>query len=166
MIRSERLSRESASTSVGRASSASLSLPVTDLERRLATDQTLDIFTMKPKVFHYYGPSPSTLIIVFRLCVFRWHPHLLPTHVNCVSLLMSSSDLRLRRRALKLYIVGDIYFYCQIFSWFVKGCHPRNCCNAGLVVLTCGFAIRRWLGKCCVFQRFPVKVGSHPLSLS
>ena len=27
-----------------------MSMPVTDLERRLATDQTLDIFTMKPKV--------------------------------------------------------------------------------------------------------------------
>jgi hypothetical protein len=51
MINSERLSRETASTSMGRVSSASLSMPITDLERRLATDKTLDIFTMKPKVF-------------------------------------------------------------------------------------------------------------------
>ncbi|KZT30490.1 hypothetical protein NEOLEDRAFT_1173909 [Neolentinus lepideus HHB14362 ss-1] len=45
----ERLSRETASTSIGRESTSTLSTPITDLERRLATDRVLDIFTMKPK---------------------------------------------------------------------------------------------------------------------
>lgn len=59
---SERLSQETASTSVGRVSPSSLSMPVTDLERRLATDQTLDIFTMKPKVivFQSFSSLPLT----------------------------------------------------------------------------------------------------------
>lgn len=55
----ERLSQETASTSVGRVSPSSLSMPVTDLERRLATDQTLDIFTMKPKVVRLQMAPPA-----------------------------------------------------------------------------------------------------------
>lgn len=47
---SERLSQETASTSLSRESSQTLSSPVLDLERRLATENTLDIFTMQPKV--------------------------------------------------------------------------------------------------------------------
>lgn len=50
MDSSERLSRETASTSISRSSSATLSMPISDLERRLVTHRTLDIFTMKPKV--------------------------------------------------------------------------------------------------------------------
>jgi hypothetical protein len=49
---SERLSRETASTSLSRGSSATMSMPIIDLERRLAPQRTLDIFTMKPKVLH------------------------------------------------------------------------------------------------------------------
>lgn len=44
----DRLSQETASTS--RGSSSTMSTPITDLERRLSTTRTLDIFTMKPKV--------------------------------------------------------------------------------------------------------------------
>jgi hypothetical protein len=50
MGNSERLSRETASTSISRGSNATLSMPISDLERRLVTHRTLDIFTMKPKV--------------------------------------------------------------------------------------------------------------------
>ncbi|EPQ60718.1 hypothetical protein GLOTRDRAFT_68598 [Gloeophyllum trabeum ATCC 11539] len=45
----ERLSRDTGSTSIDRGSTSTLSTPVTDLERRLAVDRVLDIFTMKPK---------------------------------------------------------------------------------------------------------------------
>lgn len=47
---SERLSQETTLTSVSRESSRAMPLPVLDLERRLATTNTLDIFTMQPKV--------------------------------------------------------------------------------------------------------------------
>lgn len=46
----ERLSRETASTSISRVSSTTMTMPISDLERRLSTQRTLDIFTMKPKV--------------------------------------------------------------------------------------------------------------------
>lgn len=48
---SDRRSRDTAGTSVGNfPSTSSLSTAVADLEKRLATDRTLDIFTMQPKV--------------------------------------------------------------------------------------------------------------------
>lgn len=37
-------------SSYNRASTHTISMPITDLERRLVTDRTLDIFTMTPKV--------------------------------------------------------------------------------------------------------------------
>ncbi|KAF9460804.1 hypothetical protein BDZ94DRAFT_1168832 [Collybia nuda] len=55
----ERLSRETASTSISRGSSATMSMPISDLERRLATQRTLDIFTMKPKVVRLQMAPPS-----------------------------------------------------------------------------------------------------------
>lgn len=47
---SERLSQETVLTSISRESSQTMSSLVLDLERRLATEHTLDIFTMQPKV--------------------------------------------------------------------------------------------------------------------
>lgn len=55
----ERLSRETASTSISRASTATLSRPISDLERRLSTDRTLDIFTMKPKAVRLQMAPPT-----------------------------------------------------------------------------------------------------------
>jgi hypothetical protein len=37
-------------SSHNRASTQTISMPITDLEQRLVTDRTLDIFTMTPKV--------------------------------------------------------------------------------------------------------------------
>ncbi|KAG6845765.1 hypothetical protein H0H87_003819 [Tephrocybe sp. NHM501043] len=55
----ERSSRETASTSLSRTSSATLSMPISDLERRLSTQRTLDIFTMKPKAVRLQMAPPS-----------------------------------------------------------------------------------------------------------
>ncbi|KAG6820114.1 hypothetical protein H0H93_005261 [Arthromyces matolae] len=44
-----RVSRETTTTSLSRISSSTLSMPISELERRLSTQRTLDIFTMKPK---------------------------------------------------------------------------------------------------------------------
>lgn len=46
----ERSSRESEATSLSRTSTQTLAMPISDLERRLDTHRTLDIFTMTPKV--------------------------------------------------------------------------------------------------------------------
>ncbi|KAH9858197.1 hypothetical protein C2E23DRAFT_170700 [Lenzites betulinus] len=46
---SGRRSEDTAPTTDSRGSTSTLNMPVTDLERRLSTDRTLDIFSMKPK---------------------------------------------------------------------------------------------------------------------
>ncbi|TBU34517.1 hypothetical protein BD311DRAFT_773593 [Dichomitus squalens] len=46
---SGRRSEDTAPTTDSRTSTSTLSMPITDLERRLSTERTLDIFTMKPK---------------------------------------------------------------------------------------------------------------------
>ncbi|RDB29146.1 hypothetical protein Hypma_015433 [Hypsizygus marmoreus] len=55
----ERSSRETAMTSVSQISSATPSMPVSELERRLSTKRTLDIFTMKPKVVRLQMNPPT-----------------------------------------------------------------------------------------------------------
>lgn len=51
---SSRSSQDTAPTSIGRESTSTMNMPITDLERRLTTDRTLDIFTMQPKVRSYH----------------------------------------------------------------------------------------------------------------
>ncbi|KAG6888678.1 hypothetical protein C0995_006668 [Termitomyces sp. Mi166 len=65
----ERISRETTrSTSVSHASSGTISMPISDLERRLSTQRTLDIFTMKPKIVRLQMAPPSlTFTREFRL---------------------------------------------------------------------------------------------------
>ncbi|KAG5654104.1 hypothetical protein H0H81_007518 [Sphagnurus paluster] len=55
----ERLSHETTNTSVSRESSSTLSMPISDLERRMSTQRTLDIFTMNPKVVRLQMAPPS-----------------------------------------------------------------------------------------------------------
>jgi hypothetical protein len=45
-----------------RASTGTISMPISDLERRLATDRCIDIFTMKPKVRRMNEILPPLLI--------------------------------------------------------------------------------------------------------
>ncbi|KAJ7293659.1 hypothetical protein C8J57DRAFT_1429420 [Mycena rebaudengoi] len=59
----ERFSRETASTSISRVSSNTMTMPISDLERRLSTQRTLDIFTMKPKVVRLQMSPPSLQFI-------------------------------------------------------------------------------------------------------
>ncbi|KAJ8521419.1 hypothetical protein ONZ45_g1852 [Pleurotus djamor] len=45
-----RSSQDTEATTLSRASSTTMTMPISDLEHRLSTSRTLDIFTMKPKV--------------------------------------------------------------------------------------------------------------------
>ncbi|KAG7099301.1 hypothetical protein E1B28_001159 [Marasmius oreades] len=56
---SERVSQGAPSSSTSRSSSSTLSMPVTDLERRLSTQRTLDIFTMTPKMVKLQMSPPA-----------------------------------------------------------------------------------------------------------
>ncbi|KAG6877638.1 hypothetical protein C0993_005347 [Termitomyces sp. T159_Od127] len=55
----ESFSRETPTTPISRVSSATLSTPISDLERRLSTERTLDIFTMKSKIVRLQMASSS-----------------------------------------------------------------------------------------------------------
>lgn len=56
----ERFSRETGMTSISRNSTAAMPTSIANLEKRLATDMTLDIFTMEPKLVRLQM-SPPTL---------------------------------------------------------------------------------------------------------
>ncbi|KAF9270305.1 hypothetical protein L218DRAFT_952463 [Marasmius fiardii PR-910] len=56
---SDRLSQDAPSSSTSRGSSSTLNMPVTDLERRLSTTRTLDIFTMTPKMVKLQISPPA-----------------------------------------------------------------------------------------------------------
>ncbi|KAF8807492.1 hypothetical protein BYT27DRAFT_7138428 [Phlegmacium glaucopus] len=58
-LEGESLPHGSEATSQNRASTQTLSMPISDLERRLVTDRTLDIFTMTSKAVKLHMSPPS-----------------------------------------------------------------------------------------------------------
>ncbi|KAJ7492541.1 hypothetical protein FB451DRAFT_1022669 [Mycena latifolia] len=102
----ERLSRETASTSISRVSSATMTMPISDLERRLSTQRTLDIFTMKPKVVRLQM-SPPTLQYnrEFRFsmdAVVRFTPR--------------STGVEVVHRQGHLFLLSDLFLVCERMS--------------------------------------------------
>ncbi|KAJ7103442.1 hypothetical protein B0H15DRAFT_767714 [Mycena belliarum] len=102
----ERLSRETASTSISRVSSATMTMPISDLERRLSTQRTLDIFTMKPKVVRLQM-SPPTLQFnrEFRFsmdAVVRFTPR--------------STGIEIIHRQGHLFLLSDLFLVCERMS--------------------------------------------------
>ncbi|KAJ6575203.1 hypothetical protein B0H19DRAFT_934307 [Mycena capillaripes] len=102
----ERLSRETASTSISRVSSATMTMPISDLERRLSTQRTLDIFTMRPKVVRLQM-SPPTLQFnrEFRFsmdAVVRFTPR--------------STGVEVVHRQGHLFLLSDLFLVCERMS--------------------------------------------------
>ncbi|KAJ7225440.1 hypothetical protein GGX14DRAFT_349184 [Mycena pura] len=102
----ERLSRETASTSISRVSSRTMTMPISDLERRLSTQRTLDIFTMKPKVVRLQM-SPATLTFTreFRFsmdAVVRFTPR--------------STGVEVVHRQGHLFLLSDLFLVCAHMS--------------------------------------------------
>ncbi|KAI0068338.1 hypothetical protein BV25DRAFT_1875775 [Artomyces pyxidatus] len=65
-----RFSNETGSTSIDRGSTGGLSIPISDLERRLSTDRCLDIFTMQPKQVRLQMLPPNLPFVrIMRLAV-------------------------------------------------------------------------------------------------
>ncbi|KAJ7631001.1 hypothetical protein FB45DRAFT_747624 [Roridomyces roridus] len=103
---SKRLSRDTASTSISRASSATMTMPVTNLERRLSTQRTIDIFTMKPKVVRLQM-APPTLPFSreFRFsmdAVIRFTPR--------------STGVEVVHRQGHLFLLSDLFLVCERMS--------------------------------------------------
>ncbi|KAJ7706091.1 hypothetical protein B0H17DRAFT_919770 [Mycena rosella] len=102
----ERLSRETASTSISRVSSTTMTAPISDLERRLSTQRTLDIFTMKPKVVRLQM-SPPTLQYnrEFRFsmdAVVRFTPR--------------ATGVEVVHRQGHLFLLSDLFLVCERMS--------------------------------------------------
>ncbi|KAF7310974.1 hypothetical protein HMN09_00640700 [Mycena chlorophos] len=99
----ERLSRETASTSISRVSSTTMTAPISDLERRLSTQQTLDIFTMRPKVVRLQM-TPANLHFTreFRFsldAVIRFTPR--------------STGVEVVHRQGHLFLLSDLFLVCE-----------------------------------------------------
>ncbi|KAJ7110131.1 hypothetical protein C8R44DRAFT_634827 [Mycena epipterygia] len=102
----ERLSRETTSTSTSRVSSTTMTMPISDLERRLSTQRTLDIFTMKPKVVRLQM-TPPTLQYTreFRFSmdvVVRFTPR--------------STGVEVVHRQGHLFLLSDLFLVCERMS--------------------------------------------------
>ncbi|KAJ7837527.1 hypothetical protein B0H14DRAFT_3087209 [Mycena olivaceomarginata] len=102
----ERLSRETASTSISRVSSTTMTMPISDLERRLSTQRTLDIFTMRPKVVRLQM-SPPTLQFSreFRFsmdAVVRFTPR--------------ATSVEVVHRQGHLFLLTDLFLVCERMS--------------------------------------------------
>ncbi|KAJ6610077.1 hypothetical protein B0H10DRAFT_2294124 [Mycena sp. CBHHK59/15] len=99
----ERLSRETASTSISRVSSTTMTTPISDLERRLSTQRTLDIFTMKPKVVRLQMLPPSLPFSrEFRFsmdAVVRFTPR--------------STGVEIVHRKGHLFLLSDLFLVCE-----------------------------------------------------
>ncbi|KAF8560439.1 hypothetical protein OG21DRAFT_1452553 [Imleria badia] len=101
--RDERLSQETASTSLSRESSQTFSSPILDLERRLATENTLDIFTMQPKQIRLQI-SPPTLLYIRELrlslkVLVRFTP--------------KATGIEVIHRHGRIYILSDLFLLCE-----------------------------------------------------
>ncbi|KAJ7070956.1 hypothetical protein C8F01DRAFT_1314780, partial [Mycena amicta] len=102
----ERLSRDTASTSISRVSSATMTMPISDLERRLSTQRTLDIFTMRPKVVRLQMSPPNlhfTREFRFSMdAVIRFTPR--------------STGVEIVHRQGHLFLLSDLFLVCERLS--------------------------------------------------
>ncbi|KAF9569659.1 hypothetical protein CPC08DRAFT_812654 [Agrocybe pediades] len=102
----ERSSRESGATSMSRASTQTLSMPISDLERRLSTERTLDIFSMTPKAVKLQMSPPSlTFTREIRTSldvVVRFTPR--------------ATGVEVVHRQGHLYLLSDLFLICERIS--------------------------------------------------
>ncbi|KIJ68349.1 hypothetical protein HYDPIDRAFT_106533 [Hydnomerulius pinastri MD-312] len=99
----ERFSRETESTSISRDSSQTMSSPVVDLERRLGTDKTLDIFTMEPKQVRLQMAPPS----------LPYARELRASVKVVIRFTPKSTGVEVIHRHGHVYILSDLFLVCE-----------------------------------------------------
>ncbi|KAF9229387.1 hypothetical protein BS17DRAFT_689291 [Gyrodon lividus] len=99
----ERFSRETESTSISRDSSQTMLSPVVDLEKRLATDKTLDIFTMKPKQVRLQMAPPS----------LPYARELRASVEVVVRFTPKATGVEVLHRHGHVYILSDLFLVCE-----------------------------------------------------
>ncbi|KXN89941.1 Rho guanine nucleotide exchange factor 37 [Leucoagaricus sp. SymC.cos] len=102
----QRSSQETTATTVSRGSTSTLSMPLSELERRLKTDRTLDIFTMKPKaVTLHMNPPQLTFTRELRFSgdvVVRFVPR--------------NSTEEIVHRQGHIFLLSDLFLVCKRMS--------------------------------------------------
>ncbi|KAI0080080.1 hypothetical protein K474DRAFT_1590791 [Panus rudis PR-1116 ss-1] len=101
--RSSGLSQETAPTSEDRGSTATLAMPITDLERRLSTERTLDIFTMTPKQVRLQI-SPPTLHYTRELRI---------SSDVVLNLIPRSTGVEVKQERGHVFILTDLLLICE-----------------------------------------------------
>ncbi|PPQ70771.1 hypothetical protein CVT24_001058 [Panaeolus cyanescens] len=102
----EMSSRESESTSRSRASTQTLSMPISDLERRLSVERTLDIFTMEPKHVRLQM-SPPTLTFTREM----------RTSLDVVVRFTSQkTGIEVVHQQGHVYLLSDLFLICEHMS--------------------------------------------------
>ncbi|EIW86628.1 hypothetical protein CONPUDRAFT_134026 [Coniophora puteana RWD-64-598 SS2] len=110
----ERSSRETALTSVSRESTQTLSSPVTDLERRLSTEKTLDIFSMEPKQVKLQMAPPSLPYAREVRCTANVVVRFTPT----------ATGVEVVHNHGHIYILSDLFLLCEKMT--EKECSERE----------------------------------------
>ncbi|KAI1793944.1 hypothetical protein LXA43DRAFT_884779 [Ganoderma leucocontextum] len=103
---SGRRSEDTAPTTDSRTSTSTLSMPITDLERRLSTERTLDIFTMKPKQVRLQI-APPNLHYTRELCC--------STPVT-ISLTPRSTGVEVVQERGHIFLLTDLMLVCEKMS--------------------------------------------------
>lgn len=143
---SQRSSQETAATTASRGSTSTLCMPVSELEKRLKTDRTLDIFTMRPKVrFILDDFAEDWNPLRPSLCIWILHNSPLWEKWSSLAMLSSGSLLDIQRK--RLSTIGDMFSCSLICSWFVKGCHLKNRARMKDRGQTCGYVIHPLLER-------------------
>ncbi|KIK91017.1 hypothetical protein PAXRUDRAFT_831199 [Paxillus rubicundulus Ve08.2h10] len=99
----ERFSREIESTSISRSSSQTMLSPIVDLEKRLATEKTLDIFTMEPKQVRLQMAPPS----------LPYARELRASVEVVVRLTPKATGVEVIHRRGHVYILSDLFLVCE-----------------------------------------------------
>ncbi|KIJ21663.1 hypothetical protein PAXINDRAFT_64493 [Paxillus involutus ATCC 200175] len=99
----ERFSRETESTSISRDSSQTMLSPIVDLEKRLSTERTLDIFTMKPKQVRLQMAPPS----------LPYARELRASVEVVVRLTPKATGVEIIHRHGHVYILSDLFLVCE-----------------------------------------------------
>ncbi|KAF8976449.1 hypothetical protein BDQ17DRAFT_1384736, partial [Cyathus striatus] len=111
-----RLSAETANTSISRLSNSSPILTLSDLERRLLTDKTLDIFTMKPKAVKLQLASVNlTFTREIRLSIDV-----------TISFTPRATGVEVIHRRAHIIILSDLFLVCERMSAEEKANQPHD----------------------------------------
>ncbi|ESK89306.1 gef1 [Moniliophthora roreri MCA 2997] len=112
----ERLSQGTPSTVTSRGSSSTLSMPVSDLERRLSTQRTLDIFTMSPKMVRLQMSPPSLSFTRELRCSLDIDIRLTPR----------STGVEVVHKLGHLFLLSDLFLVCERMTAEERAEHGTN----------------------------------------